>query len=74
MITEDPQAAQQASSGTQLLPISAQRAYNTKPDLLLELYAVILPWLVSPCTFYSAFTETGATQTMKTNQMAELKK
>jgi len=23
--------------------------------------------------FYSAFTETGATQTMKTNQMAELK-
>ena len=24
--------------------------------------------------FYSAFTETGATQTMKTNQMAELKK
>ena len=24
-------------------------------------------------SFYSAFTETGATQTMKTNQMAELK-
>ena len=24
--------------------------------------------------FYSAFTETGATQTMKANQMAELKK
>ena len=24
-------------------------------------------------TFHSAFTETGATQTMKTNQMAELK-
>jgi hypothetical protein len=23
--------------------------------------------------YYSAFTETGATQTMKTNQMAELK-
>ena len=24
-------------------------------------------------TFYSTFTETGATQTMKTNQMVELK-
>ena len=51
LIYEDTQAVQQASFGTQVLPISAQRAYNTKPDLLLELYAVVLARLICTCTF-----------------------
>ena len=33
----------------------------------------LLPEMQTLRNFYSAFTETGATQTMKTNQMAELK-
>ena len=31
---------------------------------------LVVEWML---TFYNAFTETGATKTMKTNQMAELK-
>ena len=51
LIYEDLEAVPQASFGTHVLRISAQRAYITRPHPLLELYVVVLERLLCACTF-----------------------